>query len=82
MNIARWLYRRSARSRQRPQRAAWSITVATLPGPGACPVGADELLAAFDTEQTRTVGLHLLADLALGLVAAQPVSPRRICSGS
>lgn len=30
--------------------------------------GAEELLAAFPSEQARTLGFYLLADLALGLV--------------
>ncbi|MDI5937707.1 MULTISPECIES: hypothetical protein [Micromonospora] len=34
-------------------------------------VGAEELLAAFPSEQARTLGFYLLADLALGLVRAQ-----------
>ncbi|RNH93515.1 superoxide dismutase [Micromonospora aurantiaca] len=33
--------------------------------------GAETLLASFDTEQARTFGFYLLADLALGLVRAQ-----------
>ncbi|WFF08353.1 superoxide dismutase [Micromonospora sp. WMMD1076] len=33
--------------------------------------GAEALLASFDTEQARTLGFYLLADLALGLVRAQ-----------
>ncbi|MER7474786.1 superoxide dismutase [Micromonospora sp. NPDC000018] len=33
--------------------------------------GADELLAAFDSEQARTLGFYLLADLTLGLLATQ-----------
>ncbi|MER7167586.1 superoxide dismutase [Micromonospora sp. NPDC000207] len=33
--------------------------------------GAEELLAAFDSEQARTLGFHLLADLLLGLLRAQ-----------
>ncbi len=33
--------------------------------------GAETLLASFDTEQSRTLGFYLLADLALGLVRAQ-----------
>ncbi|MFI0796990.1 superoxide dismutase [Micromonospora rubida] len=32
--------------------------------------GAEELLAAFPSEQARTLGFYLLADLALGLVRA------------
>ncbi|MEV7350870.1 MULTISPECIES: superoxide dismutase [Micromonospora] len=35
------------------------------------PAGAEELLAAFPSEQARTLGFYLLADLALGLVRAQ-----------
>ncbi|MEV6802994.1 superoxide dismutase [Micromonospora rifamycinica] len=30
--------------------------------------GAETLLASFDSEQARTLGFYLLADLALGLV--------------
>ncbi|MFI9638806.1 superoxide dismutase [Micromonospora sp. NPDC051925] len=33
--------------------------------------GAEKLLAAFGSEQDRTLGFYLLADLALGLVGAQ-----------
>ncbi|MEU2663803.1 superoxide dismutase [Micromonospora sp. DT46] len=33
--------------------------------------GAEELLAAFGTEQARTLGFYLLADLSLGLLRAQ-----------
>ncbi|MEO3927169.1 superoxide dismutase [Micromonosporaceae bacterium B7E4] len=33
--------------------------------------GAEALLAAFPTEQARTLGFYLLADLALGLLRAQ-----------
>ncbi|NJP35764.1 superoxide dismutase [Micromonospora thermarum] len=33
--------------------------------------GAEELLAAFDSEQARSLGFYLLADLALDLVRAQ-----------
>ncbi|AYF26849.1 MULTISPECIES: superoxide dismutase [Micromonospora] len=33
--------------------------------------GAETLLASFETEQARTLGFYLLADLALGLVRAQ-----------
>ncbi|MFY1699771.1 MULTISPECIES: superoxide dismutase [unclassified Solwaraspora] len=33
--------------------------------------GAEQLLAAFPTEQAKTLGFYLLADLALGLVRAQ-----------
>ncbi|WP_410813950.1 superoxide dismutase [Micromonospora sp. 067-2] len=33
--------------------------------------GAEELMSAFGTEQARTLGFYLLADLALGLVKAQ-----------
>lgn len=32
--------------------------------------GAEALLAAFPTEQARTLGFYLLAELALGLVRA------------
>ncbi|ASW57138.1 superoxide dismutase [Plantactinospora sp. KBS50] len=32
--------------------------------------GAEELLAAFPSEQARTLGFYLLAELALGLVRA------------
>ncbi|MEW2383846.1 superoxide dismutase [Micromonospora sp. NPDC047707] len=32
--------------------------------------GAEELLTAFPSEQARTLGFYLLADLALGLVRA------------
>jgi Fe-Mn family superoxide dismutase len=37
--------------------------------------GAEELLSAFPGEQARTLGLHLLADLALGLLGAQSGQP-------
>ncbi|WBB91274.1 superoxide dismutase [Verrucosispora sp. WMMC514] len=30
--------------------------------------GAEELLAAFGSEQAKTLGFHLLADLSLGLL--------------
>ncbi|MGW0507163.1 superoxide dismutase [Micromonospora sp. NPDC003241] len=33
--------------------------------------GAEELLAAFDSEQARTLGFYLLADLGLGLLRTQ-----------
>ncbi|AXO35423.1 MULTISPECIES: hypothetical protein [Micromonospora] len=33
--------------------------------------GAEELMSAFGSEQSRTLGFYLLADLALGLVKAQ-----------
>jgi hypothetical protein len=33
--------------------------------------GAESLLAAFPTDQARTAGFYLLAELALGLVRAQ-----------
>ncbi|MFG2099347.1 superoxide dismutase [Micromonospora echinaurantiaca] len=33
--------------------------------------GAETLLVSFDTDQARTLGFYLLADLALGLVCAQ-----------
>ncbi|GAA2221010.1 superoxide dismutase [Micromonospora olivasterospora] len=33
--------------------------------------GAEELLASFESEQARTLGFYLLADLALSLVGAQ-----------
>ncbi|MDG4782362.1 superoxide dismutase [Micromonospora sp. WMMD961] len=33
--------------------------------------GAEELMSAFSSEQARTLGFYLLADLALGLVKAQ-----------
>ncbi|MET8907552.1 superoxide dismutase [Micromonospora sp. NPDC004551] len=33
--------------------------------------GAEELLASFASEQARTLGFYLLADLALGLVCQQ-----------
>ncbi|SCL58504.1 hypothetical protein GA0070617_3837 [Micromonospora yangpuensis] len=33
--------------------------------------GAEELLAAFGSEQARTLGFYLLADLALGLLRGQ-----------
>ncbi|MER5458579.1 superoxide dismutase [Micromonospora sp. NPDC002389] len=33
--------------------------------------GAEELLAAFDSEQARTLGFYLLADLSLGLLRTQ-----------
>ncbi|BCJ58390.1 superoxide dismutase [Micromonospora endophytica] len=33
--------------------------------------GAEELLAAFNSEQAKTLGFYLLADLSLGLLRAQ-----------
>ncbi|QOC91349.1 superoxide dismutase [Micromonospora craniellae] len=33
--------------------------------------GAEELLAAFSSEQAKTLGFYLLADLSLGLLRAQ-----------
>ncbi|MGW5557702.1 superoxide dismutase [Micromonospora sp. NPDC003944] len=33
--------------------------------------GAEALMSAFSSEQARTLGFYLLADLALGLVKAQ-----------
>ncbi|MTK04431.1 superoxide dismutase [Micromonospora sp. CP22] len=33
--------------------------------------GAEELLAAFGSEQAKTLGFYLLADLSLGLLRAQ-----------
>lgn len=33
--------------------------------------GAEVMLASFDSEQARTLGFYLLADLTLGLVRAQ-----------
>ncbi|WP_091082539.1 hypothetical protein [Micromonospora nigra] len=33
--------------------------------------GAEALLASFESDQARTLGFYVLADLALGLVRAQ-----------
>ncbi|MGW0504076.1 superoxide dismutase [Micromonospora sp. NPDC003241] len=33
--------------------------------------GAEELLAAFSSEQAKTLGFYLLADLSLGLLRTQ-----------
>ncbi|MEV6689869.1 hypothetical protein AB0M35_00120 [Micromonospora sp. NPDC051196] len=41
------------------------------PEPAGGGPGAEALLASFDTDQARTLGFYLLADLALGLVRAQ-----------
>ncbi|MER5703747.1 superoxide dismutase [Micromonospora sp. NPDC002296] len=48
------------------QRAA-GVVAATRRGD---PAGAEELLSVFPTEQARTLGFYLLADLALSLVRA------------
>jgi Fe-Mn family superoxide dismutase len=37
--------------------------------------GAEELLSAFPSEQARTLGFYLLADLALGLLGAHSGQP-------